>query len=34
MIVVTGTHEELMKLQGIYYKLYNVQQLEQKETEV
>jgi ABC-type multidrug transport system fused ATPase/permease subunit len=33
-IVETGTHEELMKQQGHYYKLFNVQQLEQKETEV
>ena len=33
-IVETGTHEELMEKQGSYYKLFQVQQLEQKtETE-
>jgi ABC-type multidrug transport system fused ATPase/permease subunit len=32
-IVEVGTHEELMKKQGNYYKLFQVQQLEQKEPE-
>jgi len=32
-IVEIGTHEELMKKQGHYYKLFQVQQLEQKEPE-
>lgn len=33
-IVEVGTHEELMEKQGNYYKLFQVQQLEHKETEV
>ena len=32
-IVEIGTHDELMAKQGNYYKLFQVQQLEQKETE-
>ncbi|NHC42373.1 ABC transporter ATP-binding protein [Bacillus sp. MM2020_1] len=32
-IVEVGTHDELMAKQGNYYKLFQVQQLEQKETE-
>lgn len=32
-IVEVGTHDELMAMQGNYYKLFQVQQLEQKETE-
>lgn len=31
-IVETGTHDELMEKRGQYYKLFNVQQLEQKES--
>ncbi|MGG3467731.1 ABC transporter ATP-binding protein [Neobacillus pocheonensis] len=33
-IVEVGTHDELMVKQGNYYKLFQVQQLEHKETEV
>ncbi|MBT2733950.1 ABC transporter ATP-binding protein [Bacillus sp. ISL-7] len=32
-IVEVGTHDELMERKGNYYKLFQVQQLEQKETE-
>jgi subfamily B ATP-binding cassette protein MsbA len=32
-IVEVGTHDELMAKQGNYYKLFQVQQLEHKETE-
>ena len=32
-IVESGTHDELMEKQGNYYRLFQVQQLEQKETE-